>query len=161
MGQAAEKMVNNTNTNIVVKKNIKIKASPTAVWRALTCPERTKKYFLRCSVFSDWQKGSDIQFKGKTFFSKSIEFNGKILQIEPEIMLKYTLKNENSNHISTVTDQLTYKNGYTTISITDDLGQGTEAKKQVRRSVKTWKKVLKGLKEVVEKERRAFAKLHL
>lgn len=157
MAVVAEKAVGReTVENYVVKKSIKIKASPTAVWRALTTPERTKKYFFNCEVFSEWQKGSDIVFKGKVFFFMDVEFQGKIVQIEPETLLKYTLKNSNSDSVSIVTDKLTYKNGYTTLTITDDVGNGDGAEKRFKRSKRAWDKVLKGLKNVVEREKRKY-----
>jgi len=145
--------------NFVVKKEIKIKATPPAVWRALTCPTRTKKYFFNCEVFSDWKEGSSIMFKGKYMLLKSIEMNGEIVEIEPDHILKYTLKkNEGEkNTYSIVTDKLSFKNGITTISITDDVGQGEGAEKRFKKSEKVWAKVLKGLKKVVEDEKKRRA----
>jgi len=80
--------------------------------------------------------------------------NGTILEIEPEKLLKYNLINSDGNHpsTSTVTDQLTYENGVTRLSISDDVGQGEGAEERYERSVKGWDKVLSGLKEFVEKE---------
>lgn len=138
----------------IVKKKVTIKAEPAAVWDALTNPEKTKKYFFNCKVFSDWQPGSAITFKGKIFLVKKIELNGKIVKIEPEKLLQYSLKNGNgkddSSGFSTVTDKLSYKNGETTLSITDDVGKGEDSEKRFKRSEKGWDKVLKGLKELVE-----------
>jgi uncharacterized protein YndB with AHSA1/START domain len=142
----------------VVKKEIKIKATPPAVWRALTSPERTKKYFFNCEVFSDWKLGSSITFKGKFLLLKNIEMNGEIMEIQPDHILKYTLKNhgDSSSH-STVTDILSFKNGVTTLLITDDVGQGEGAEKRFKKSEKAWGKVLKGLKKVVEQEKKRRA----
>ncbi len=139
----------------IVKKSITINAKPAKVWSALTDPEKTKKYFFHSKVFSDWKEGSSITFKGKIFLIKSIEMNGKIIAIEPNKFLKYTLKNgsdETSKSFSTVTDTLTFADGKTTLSITDDVGQGDGAEKRFKRSEKGWDKVLKGLKKVVEEE---------
>ena len=136
----------------IVKKKIDINASPDKVWAALTDPEKTKEYFFHCRVLSDWKEGSPITFKGKLFWVIPIEMKGQILQAEPEKRLKYTLKNgkgENGS-FSTVTDELTYANGQTTLSITDDVGQGEGAEKRFNRSQKGWDKVLTGLKKVVE-----------
>lgn len=136
----------------IVKKSVAIKADPAKVWNALTDPEKTKQYFFHCRVFSDWKPGSDITFKGRIFLIKNIEIHGKILAIEPQKMLKYQLKNgsDSSATTSTVTDTLSYANGLTTVSITDDVGQGEGAEKRFSRSEKGWDKVLKGLKETVE-----------
>ena len=137
----------------IVKKSITIKAEPAQVWDALTNPEKTKKYFFHSKVYSDWKAGSAITFKGKIFLVKKFEMTGKILAAEPNKLLKYTLGNgsdKSGNSFSTVTDVLTYANGETTVSITDDVGQGDGAEKRFKRSEKGWDKILKGLKETVE-----------
>src|ERR1700749_3953885 len=127
--------------DFIVKRSIDISATPAEVWDALTNPEKTKEYFFNCEVFSDWKVGSDITFKGKIFLIKKIEMNGTILEIEPEKLLKYNLKNEEDNNspsTSTVTDRLTYNNGVTTLSISDDVGEGEGAEERYERSEKGW-----------------------
>ncbi|MES2410812.1 MAG: SRPBCC domain-containing protein [Bacteroidota bacterium] len=140
------------NTEHIVKKEIVLNAKPSSVWDALTNPEKTKKYFFKCKVISDWKPGSSITFKGKVFFIINIEMKGKILKIEPEKILQYTLANQGSPGFSTVTDTLEYKNGKTTLSIKDDVGKEEGAGKRYKKSVKGWDKILKGLKELVESE---------
>ena len=146
------KLINNMK-NFIVKKTVDINAKPSEVWDALTNPEKTKEYFFNCEVFSDWKVGSPITFKGKILLVKKIEMNGKILKIEPEKLLQYSLTNgddKDNPSTSTVTDELTYKNGVTTLSITDDVGQGEGAEERFEKSEKGWDKVLKGLKELVD-----------
>jgi uncharacterized protein YndB with AHSA1/START domain len=138
----------------IVKKSISIKAQPYEVWNALTDPRKTEKYFFHSKVLSDWKKGSPITFKGKMFFIVKFEMTGEILEIETNKLLKYKLKNasgKNANSFSTVTDILTYENGETTLSITDDVGDEEGAGKRFKRSQKGWEKVLRGLKKLVEK----------
>lgn len=137
----------------IVKKEVHIHAEPEVVWDALTNPEKTKEYFFNCEVHSNWRKGSKISFKGRIFLIKKIELAGKILEIEKEKLLKYTLANSNSKNpetVSTVTDKLSFKNGVTTLSITDDVGQGEGAEDRYKKSKKGWDKVLKGLKDLIE-----------
>jgi uncharacterized protein YndB with AHSA1/START domain len=136
----------------IVKRSVAIKASPAEVWDALTNPEKTKEYFFNCEVFSDWKQGSAITFKGKIFLVKKIEMTGKILQIEPQKLLQYNIKNTGSedDSISTVTDRLSFENGETILSVSDDVGQGEGAEDRYEKSEKGWEKVLKGLKELVE-----------
>lgn len=136
----------------IVKKKISLNAKPDAVWDALTDPEKTKKYFFNCKVSSRWKEGSPITFKGKMFIIMTIELKGRILKIKPEKLLKYTLGNTHSDSFSIVTDKLTYKNGKTILAVTDDVGKGKGAEKRYKRSVKGWKKVLQGLKELVEEK---------
>ena len=136
----------------IVKKEIIINATPAEVWIALTNPEKTKKYFFNCGVYSDWKQGSPIIFRGTVFLIKKIEMKGEILKIEPEKLLQYTLKNgsDAGGSSSLVTDELTYENGFTTLSISDNVGKGEDAEKRYKRSEQGWDKVLKGLKELVE-----------
>ncbi|GAB3955199.1 hypothetical protein GCM10028805_42040 [Spirosoma harenae] len=139
----------------VVRKTIRLNATPAEVWDALTNPAKTKHYFFNCEVFSDWEVGSTILFTGRLFLIKKIEMKGQIVKIEPEKLLQYTLSNgddsDDTDNFSTVTDELTYENGQTILSITDDVGQGKGAQDRYERSVKGWDNILKGLKELVEK----------
>lgn len=142
----------------IVIKRITIMAEPKEVWEALTNPELTQKYFFRCKVFSTWKEGDPITFRGRMFLIKKIEFSGKILKVEPERLLKYTLVNEGGTDgasTSTVTDELRYVKGETILSITDDVGGGPGAEKRYERSKRGWDKVLRGLKGVVESRRAA------
>lgn len=132
-------------SDYVVKKTIHLNAPASAVWEALTDPEQTKNYFFHCRVFSDWKVGSSITFKGKIFWIFPIEMHGKIEKITPGKLLQYTLSSKDGSS-STVTDELTEKDGKTTMHITDDVGQGEGAAKRYHRSVKGWDKILKGLK---------------
>ena len=98
--------------------------------------------------------GSPITFKGRIFLVKKIELKGRILQIEPGKLLQYNLKNQDERDteagMSTVTDELIFKDGKTILSITDDVGQSKGAEERYLKSKKGWDKVLKGLKELVE-----------
>lgn len=128
-----------------------MRALPSEVWEALTKPEKTEKYFFNCRVYSDWKAGSSITFKGRKFLIIKIELNGTIEKIEYGVFLQYTLKNKSGGH-SRVTERLTYDNGLTTLTITDDVDAGPGAEKRFKRSNEGWDKVLEGLKEMVEKE---------
>lgn len=78
---------------------------------------------------------------------------GKILKSDYAKLLKYNLINGKagkSTGFSTVTDELHFANGVTTVSITDDVGQGEGAAKRYKRSEKGWDKILKGLKKISE-----------
>jgi len=135
----------------IVHKKISLKASPAEVWDALTDPEKTKKYFFNCRVFSSWKPGSPIVFKGRIFLVKKIEMHGTIIQAEPGKLLQYKLANgKDGKTFSFVTDKLNYSNGGTVLEITDDVGAGEGAEKRKARSEKGWDKVLAGLKKLVE-----------
>ena len=90
------------------------------------------------------------------FFIK-FERKGKILQAVPNRLLRYTLKNGSASETaaseSLVTDTLTYENGKTLVSISDNVGNGEGAEKRYKRSVKGWDKILTGLKKEVEQRK--------
>ncbi|MBL7933457.1 MAG: SRPBCC domain-containing protein [Bacteroidia bacterium] len=138
----------------IVRKSIDIKAEPGKVWEALTNPELTRKYFFNAEVYSGWKVGSPIVFKGRMFLIKKFEMNGEIKAIERNKFLKYTLKNssDKGKTFSTVTDSLVYKDGVTTFSVSDDVGEGEGAEKRYKRSEKGWSKILERLKEIVESQ---------
>src|SRR3954465_12580202 len=118
----------------VVRKKISLKAEPLEVWKALTDPERTKKYFFNCRVYSDWKAGSPITFKGRMFLVMKVELKGTIEKIEPGKLLKYKLNHRGNAGHSTVTDEIVTENGATVLKITDDVGAGKGAEKRYRRS---------------------------
>lgn len=138
--------------DLIVEKHIAINANPEKVRDALTNPEKTKKYFFNCKVISSWEIWSPITFKWRIFLIKKIEMKGKIVDIERGKMLKYSLKNasDESMTTSTVCDTLSFSNGITTVSITDNVWSGEGANTRYKRSQKGWDKILKGLKDVVE-----------
>jgi uncharacterized protein YndB with AHSA1/START domain len=139
----------------VVRKSIRLEATPPVVWDALTNPQKTKQYFFHCAVASDWKPGSQITFKGRIFLIKKIELKGRIDRVEPQRMLRYTLNNTQSSDggktFSTVTEQLTPYGSGTLLTVTDDVGNGPGAEARYNKSLKGWDSVLKGLKKVVEK----------
>ena len=136
--------------DFVVKKRIAIKAQPLEVWDALINPDKTRKYFFGFRALSDWKVGSSVTFKGKIFLIKKVELIGQVKIFEPLKILQYTLRNGNSENFSTVTDELSYENEETILSVSDDVGTGKDAEKRYKRSDKAWDHVLKKLKEFLE-----------
>lgn len=55
-----------------------------------------------------------------------------------------------------MTEVLTYEDGHTLVSVTDDVGEGENAAKRYQRSQKGWDKILTGLKKEVEAAARSL-----
>lgn len=75
----------------VVKNSITISAPVSVVWDALINPEKTKVYMFGCETVSDWNVGSDLLWRGQHEGREMVFVKGKILLIEPEKLLKYTV----------------------------------------------------------------------
>lgn len=75
-----------------IEKTITIKAPPSAVWDALTNPDRIKEWMgepeMGIEIITDWKAGSPIVIKG--FHHIKFENKGTVLQFDPEKGLQYT-----------------------------------------------------------------------
>lgn len=135
----------------IVRKQIAIRAGSDQVWRALTDPNITERYFFGCRVHSDWIVGSPITFTRKILWIFPFELQGTIVKVFRGKLLQYTLKNKRSSTESHVTIELYEENGKTIVSVNDDVGGEDEnAAERFKRSLKGWDKILNGLKRVTE-----------
>lgn len=124
------------------------------VWEALTTPEIIKQYFFGTDTKTDWLVDSPITFTGE-WEGKTYQDKGTILANDPGRMLQYSywssmsgIEDKPENYV-TVTYELTAHNGHTLLTISQD-NIPTEQMKE--HSAENWGKVLKGLKDLVEKE---------
>lgn len=76
---------------LIVKSTIDIQASKLKVWDALTNPEKTKIYMFGCETVSDWKVGSELLWRGEYEGKAMVFVKGKIVAIEPENLLTYTV----------------------------------------------------------------------
>lgn len=75
---------------ITSKSTILVNASKQKVWDALTKPELVKKWQYGSEVLTDWMVGSEIRFRVE-WDNKVLEQWGKILEIIPNELIKYSL----------------------------------------------------------------------
>src|SRR6187431_833784 len=141
-------------SNITATTTINIQARASAVWSALTKPELIKQYFFGTDAVSDWREGSPIIFKGE-WQGKSYEDKGTILIIESEKLLRYSywssmsgIEDKRENY-SIITYELFQEDGITTLAITQDNIPDEETKIH---SEQNWRKVMNGLKELLEEK---------
>lgn len=134
-----------------VNVEIKLQASPSEVWKALTSPEDIKKYFYGTNTVSDWKVGSPIVFSGE-WDGQPYEDKGTILELIPGKKLVYNYWSSFSGiedipeNYANITYTLTPQEDGTLLEITQD---GIETEEKRAHSESSWKSVLENLKEVL------------
>jgi uncharacterized protein YndB with AHSA1/START domain len=141
-------------SNITGKVSIDIEASAQKVWEALTTPALIRQYFFGTTAVSDWKEGSPLIFKGE-WQGKTYEDHGIILKVIPHKLFKYNYWSSMSGtedkpeNYADITYELSEKNDVTTLTVLQDNIPDENMKEH---SQQNWKKVMTGLKELVEKE---------
>ncbi len=145
---------------LVVKNNITINAPAAKVWDALVNPEQTKKYMFGCKTISDWKPGNPLLWRG-SYEGKEMDFvTGKIIEIKPNSLLKYTVIDPNAsypdipeNHLN-VSYELSEQDGKTTLTVTqdgfEDAAEGEKRYKDVYNNGEGWNPILTEIKKLVE-----------
>ena len=137
----------------VATAETEIEAPPKRVWTALTDPDEIEKYMFGSHVVTDWKPGSPIVWKGE-YEGKKYEDKGKVLEYEPERLLRVTHFSPLSGqddvpaNYHTLTYELEGRGEKTLVALTQDNNPTAEA---AQHSKANWQKMLSGLKEVVEK----------
>lgn len=123
------------------------------VWEALTTPEIIKQYFFNTETETDWLVGSPIKFYGE-WQGKTYEDKGTILANDPGRLLQYSywssmsgIEDKPENYV-TITYELVEKDGHTLLTISQDNIPSEQMKEH---ATENWKKVISGLKELMEK----------
>jgi uncharacterized protein YndB with AHSA1/START domain len=143
--------------NLVAHAAVDVDANADQVWQALTSPQAIKRYMFGTTVESEWTVGSNIVWRGE-FKGKRYEDKGKILRLEPGKLLAYSHYSplsglpDTSKSYHSVMIELSEQDGHTHVSLSQDNNPSAEARTE---SENNWRKMLEGLKEVVESPRTA------
>ena len=133
----------------VVRDSAVVKAPTDRVWRALTDPELTRRYFYHARVESSWLAGQPIVFRSKVLGIVPFTLRGTITEIVPGRILGYRLehfmKPGQASMVRIVLESVDAQS--TKVSVTDDVGEWPGAQKRYARSVSGWQKILRGLTE--------------
>ncbi|MBC7889307.1 MAG: SRPBCC domain-containing protein [Ferruginibacter sp.] len=139
--------------SITGNATISIHATASAVWNALTNPELIKQYLSGTEAISEWKEGSPIIFKGE-WEGKLYEDKGTILIVELNKLLKYNYwsslsgREDKPEHYEVITYELFEEGGDTTMTVTQE---NIPDEKMKAHSVQNWRKILNGMKEIIEK----------
>ncbi len=145
---------------LVVKSTITINAPSSQVWDVLTNPEKTKIYMFGCETVSDWNVGSELLWEGEYEGKKMVFVKGKIVNIEPNKLLKYTVIDPFASYPDipenylNVTYELTEQGSETILTVTQDgfetAAEGEKRYKDVYNNGEGWNPILVGIKKVAE-----------
>src|SRR5262245_48168567 len=140
------------DNNQLAKASTKINASTQKVWKALVDPKAIKQYMFGTNVVSDWKEGSSITWKGE-WQGKPYEDKGKILQLTPGRMLRYSHFSplsgvpDNPENYHTVAIELSGNGNQTQVTLVQDKNATEEERAE---SEKNWGMMLSELKKFVE-----------
>ena len=123
-----------------------IRTDPHSLWKAMTDPEQTKKYFYGLAVQSDFKAGSPIKH---LFPQGNSQIEGKVIECDPGHKLVHTFATTGvSDPPSRVTYEIQPMGEVTLLTLThDDFGSETQTFESVRRG---WNPVISGLKTLLE-----------
>ena len=139
---------------------ISINAPITKVWDALVNPEITRLYMFGCDAISDWKVGSPLLWNGSHEGKEMTFVKGKIVIIEPNKILKFTVIDPNApypdipeNYLN-VTYELKEENGATNLKVTQDGFEGAaDAENRYKHGYNNgegWNPILSQIKKIVE-----------
>ena len=140
------------NKDLIVNRIQAVKATPGAVWEALTTREMIKQYFFGTEAISDWKPGSTLIFQGE-WEGSTYHDKGNILAAEPGRLLKYDYWSafsglvEIPENYSLVTYQLEDRGEYTEIHLQQ---QGFASEEARNHAEGGWAMVLENLKKLLE-----------
>jgi uncharacterized protein YndB with AHSA1/START domain len=144
----------------IVKNSIEIQASKSVIWEVLTSPDHTKRYMFGCEAVSDWTPGSALVWKMIYEGKEMIPVKGSILEIQPPLLLVYTVIDPNATYPDVpenylrVTYDLTEEKGVVTLTVTQDgfenAADGEKRYQDVYNNGEGWNPILIQIKELAE-----------
>ena len=144
-------------TEPVAQVSKTIDAPQAEVWRALTTPEKLKRYFMGSDVETDWKVGHPIRFRGE-YKGKAYEDHGEIRSFDPEKRLAFSHfsplsggKDAPENY-NLITIELEPAGAKTKVTLTQAKLEGEPTAADLKRKdafAKNWSGVLDGLNKTV------------
>ena len=132
--------------------SVDIHAPASAVWSALTDPEKIRQYLFGTYTVCDWQVGSPITYSGE-WQGKAYEDKGVILESVPgeRLVMTYWSSFSGVADVPENYQKITYRlqaiSGGTRLTVLQENHRSAEAREH---SEQNWRVVLDGLKKIVE-----------
>ncbi len=128
---------------------IYIRTTKDRLWKAITDPESTSRYYYGTAVESDWKPGSPVVYRGD---DRNPVLEGKVLEVSPgrKLVTTFTMSNPEGRkeRPSRVTWQIDEMGEVCKLTlIHDDFDGETPTYKSVESG---WNPVLSGLKTLLE-----------
>lgn len=136
----------------VATARTEVRASPDAVWDAMTDPEKIAKYMMGSRVETDWQVGSPITWSGE-MDGRSYQDKGEVLEVDQGKALAVTHysplmgEEDRPENYHTLRYELSGSGDTTTVTLTQD---GCDSEEQAEQFSQNWQGMLDGLKQVAE-----------
>jgi uncharacterized protein YndB with AHSA1/START domain len=139
---------------------IRVKVPAEKLWKVLTHSEHTKKYMFGCEVITDWKPGSAVIWRGQ-YEGASVDFvTGFVLEIQPDVKLKYSVIDPNAvypktpeNHLN-VTYLLNEVDGVTEFTVVQDgfenVADGEKRYTEVSNNGEGWNPILMEIRKIAE-----------
>jgi uncharacterized protein YndB with AHSA1/START domain len=142
---------------LILRKELLVSATPERIWAAFTDPAETQKFMFGCKATTDWKVGSMLQWIGARDGKVYVE--GRIVEIVPGKILKYTTIDPGSALAETETDKLLVEvelrpaGDQTRILLSyGNFAEVSDSEKRYHDADKGWDYALGGLKQLVENE---------
>lgn len=147
-------------TEPFIINTITIRSGIEKVWDALVNPAKTKIYMFGCETVSDWKAGSDLLWKGSYEGKEMVFVKGKIVSIEPQTSLVYTVFDPNGTlpdlpeNYLTVSYFLESEGGQTKLTVKQGdytkVGDGEKRYAESYNNGEGWNPILEAIKKLVE-----------
>lgn len=148
------------SNKLVVKSEITINAPLQKVWDVLTKPEQTKKYMYGCETVSDWKAGSELLWRGSYEGKEMVFVKGKVIEIKPPSLLKYTVTDPNAsypdipaNYLNVIYELSAQGNQTKLVVIQDGFEGAAEGEKRYKDTYNNgegWNPILVQIKKIAE-----------
>ncbi len=142
------------NTSFNIKKEIRINANKSELWKTLTTPALIKRYLMGANATSEWKMGSKIIYQG---VFNGIEFRDEgvidILDYESKYQYSYWSKNHGTDNIPENYVTISYLIVENDNEVILKVNQSNYKLKEIAESMnQIWDLILGNLKTLLEKK---------